>query len=88
MKPDLTHRVNPLNGKPLPPRRGRGARRAPMPATDARAVLEANANGTQAALDEYLATVANPRVLGPLRVARDGAREALAAFNKHGGQDR
>ncbi len=72
-------RLNPLNGKPLTPRCG--ARRAPAPVMDARAVLEVNAKVTQAALDEYLATVADPRVLGPLRAARDGAREALAAFD-------
>lgn len=48
-------------------------------------MLEANAKVTQAALDEYLTTVADPRIFGPLRAARDGAREALTAFNKQGG---
>lgn len=87
MKPNLTHRVNPLNGKPLG--RGRATTRRLRTANadlrpvhaGARTVLEANARVTQAALDEYLATVADPRVLKPLRAARDGARDALAAFS-------
>jgi len=52
---------------------------------DARAVLERNAAATQAALDEYLATVADARVLGPLKAARNGARSALAAFDAQRG---
>ena len=68
-------RVNPLNGKPLR-RRGYGP---------VRAVLTKNATATQAALDEYLATVANPCILVPLRAARDSARDALAAFDRQQG---
>lgn len=84
MKPNLTHRVNPLNGKPLRPRRDRRVITIPPAPNDAREVLARNATATQRALDDYLATIADKRVLDPLRAARDGAREALAAFNQGG----
>ncbi len=43
--------------------------------------LEAAAVKTQDALDEYLASVADPKILKPLRAARDATRAALKAFD-------
>lgn len=51
----------------------------------ARAVLAKNVADTQAALDEYVARIADPRILGSLKVSRDGARDALAAFDEQQG---
>lgn len=71
--------------KPLRQPKDRRALRlppAPRNADPTRAVLERNAVATQKALDEYLAAVADPHILGPLRVSRDGARTALAAFDR------
>jgi len=58
---------------------------APAPDRSAvRPVLAKNAADTQAAMDDYLARIADPAVLGPLKAARDGARAALAAFDNGG----
>ena len=57
-------------------------RRYPQVARD---ILYKNAATTQAALDEYLAAVADPRILAPLRAARDGACGALRAFDTRDG---
>ena len=50
-----------------------------------RAILEKAAADNQSALDDYLASIADPRILGPLRNARDQARAALAALDNPGG---
>lgn len=50
------------------------------PAHNVRAILEKAIADNQAALDDYLAAVADPRIYGPLRAARDSARAALNAL--------
>lgn len=68
-----------------------GTAKVAKPETIARAILEVRAileravEANQAALDDYLASVADPRILGPLRNARDEARAALAALDNFGG---
>lgn len=54
------------------------------PRTAVRAILERSVEANQAALDDYVASVADPRILGPLRNARDQARAALAALDNAG----
>lgn len=54
------------------------------PQSPIRAILERSVEANQAALDDYLASVADPRILGPLRNARDEARAALAALDNAG----
>lgn len=62
--------------------RPRDGRPAVDQADEARAVLERNVERCQQALDDYLAAVADPRVLAPLRAARDSARDALAQLTE------
>ena len=50
-----------------------------------RTILERAVADSQQALDEYVTAVADPRILGPLRNARDEARAALAALDNAGG---
>lgn len=64
---------------------GQGGREADawnnLQAREQRALLEKAAADTQDALDEYLASIADPKILKPLRAARDATRAALAAID-------
>lgn len=46
-----------------------------------REILERAVADSQQTIDEYVTAVADPRILGPLRAARDQARAALAALD-------
>lgn len=54
----------------------------PLPGPDAGllGLLTRAARNAQDALDDYLAMIADPRILEPLRAARDQSRAALQAF--------
>lgn len=60
----------------------RAAAETPAERSDTEAVLEQGAARAQAALDDYLASVADPKVVAPLKAARDLARQALDNYRR------
>lgn len=56
-------------------------RKLPPEIREQRAALEEAAVKTQDALDDYLASVADPKILKPLRDARDATRASLKVFD-------
>lgn len=72
-----------VNRRDVPP-----SQLVPVPAaTGARPILQKLLDDTQAALDEYVYTLGDKRILDRLMAARNSAREALAAHDQPAGGD-
>lgn len=73
--------ASPTAPRQSPPQAARPAARAHSGNEDAiESLLERTAHQAQDALDAYVAAVCDATVLGPLRVQRDAAREALQQY--------
>lgn len=68
-------------GLPTAVRGGSGTAPSPAPAAVEAILIEAAARA-QTALDEYLASVGDPNVYGPLKASRDQARLALENYRQ------